>query len=50
LIVVTLDRSDSFEEIGRLKQAIDTNDVDPAKTMMTRNPTLHSAPRGDAVR
>ena len=35
---------DSFEEIGQLKQAIDTNDSDRVKTMMTRNPTLHSAP------
>jgi ankyrin repeat protein len=37
---------DSLEEIGQLKQAIDTNDVDRVKTMMTRNPTLHSAPLG----
>jgi hypothetical protein len=37
---------DSFEEIGQLKQAIDTNDIDRVKTMMTRNPTLHSAPLG----
>src|ERR1700680_4372334 len=35
---------DSFEEIGQLKQAIDTNDIIRVKTMMTRNPTLHSAP------
>jgi ankyrin repeat protein len=34
------------EEIGQLKQAIDTNDIDRVKTMMTRNPTLHSAPLG----
>ena len=37
---------DSLEEIGQLKQAIDTNDIVRVKTMMTRNPTLHSAPLG----
>ena len=37
---------DSLEEIGQLKQAIDTNDVYRVKTLMTRNPTLHSAPLG----
>ncbi len=37
---------DSLEEIGQLKQAIDTNDIDRVKTMMTRNPALHSAPLG----
>jgi hypothetical protein len=37
---------DSLEEIGQLKQAIDTNDIDRVKTLMTRNPTLHSAPLG----
>ena len=37
---------ESFEEIGQLKQAIDTNDIDRVKTMMTRNPALHSAPLG----
>jgi ankyrin repeat protein len=37
---------DSFEEVGQLKQAIDANDVDRVKTMMTRNPALHSAPLG----
>src|SRR5713226_7643165 len=34
---------ESFEEIGQLKQAIDTNDIARVKTMMTRNPALHSA-------
>jgi ankyrin repeat protein len=34
------------EEIGQLKQAIDTNDIVRVKSMMTRNPTLHSAPLG----
>jgi ankyrin repeat protein len=37
---------ESFEEIGQLKQAIDTNDIARVKTMMTRNPVLHSAPLG----
>src|SRR5688572_27443258 len=37
---------DFLEEIEQLKQAIDTNDIDRVKTMMTRNPTLHSAPLG----
>ena len=38
---------DSLEEIGQLKQAIDSNDIDRVKTLMTRNPGLHSAPLGD---
>lgn len=37
---------ESFEEIGQLKQAIDTNDIARVKTMMTRNPALHQAPLG----
>src|ERR1041384_2390517 len=37
---------ESFEEIGRLKQAIDTNDIAHVQTMMTRNPALHRAPIG----
>ncbi len=37
---------ESFEEAGQLKQAIDTNDIVRVKTMMTRNPALHSAPLG----
>ena len=37
---------DSLEEIGQLKQAIDNNDVDRVKSMMTLNPTLHRAPLG----
>ena len=36
----------SFEEIGQLKQAIDSNDIARVKTLMTRNPALHSAPLG----
>jgi ankyrin repeat protein len=37
---------DSFEEIAQLKEAIDTNDIVRVKTLMTRNPALHSAPLG----
>jgi ankyrin repeat protein len=37
---------DSLEEIGQLKQAIDTNDIDRVKALMSRNPKLHSAPLG----
>jgi len=36
----------SLHEIGQLKHAIDTNDVDRVKTLMTRNPALHRAPLG----
>jgi hypothetical protein len=37
---------DSLEEIGQLKQAIDTNDFERIKTLMTRNPALRHAPLG----
>jgi ankyrin repeat protein len=37
---------DSLAEIGELKQAIDTNDIDRVRTLMTRNPALHGAPLG----
>jgi ankyrin repeat protein len=37
---------DSLEEIGRLKLAIDANDLDLVKSLMTRNPELHRAPLG----
>ena len=37
---------DSLEEIGRLKLAIDANDLGQVKKMMTRNPALHRAPLG----
>ena len=37
---------DSLEEIGQLKQAIDINNLERVKDMMTRNPTLHHAPLG----
>lgn len=36
----------SFDRIGQLKQAIDTNDVARVKDLMTRNPELHQAPLG----
>src|SRR5205085_12551398 len=37
---------ESVEEVGQLKQAIDGNDIERLKTMMTRNPNLHRAPLG----
>ena len=37
---------ESLEEIGQLKQAIDRNDIERVKMMMTRNPALHRAPLG----
>src|ERR1035438_9213808 len=37
---------DSIEEIGQLKLAIDSNDLERVKAMMTRNPALHRAPLG----
>jgi ankyrin repeat protein len=37
---------DSLEEIGQLKLAIDANDLERVKTMMTRNPALHRSPLG----
>ena len=36
----------STEEVERLKQAIDADDVDRVQSMMTRNPALHRAPLG----
>jgi ankyrin repeat protein len=39
---------ESLEETGRLKQAIDANDFDTVRRMMTRNPALHRAPIGYA--
>jgi len=39
---------DSLHEVGMLKQAIDTNDLEAVKTLMTRNPALHRAPLGYA--
>jgi len=37
---------DALEEIGQLKRAIDTNDVERVKALMTHNPSLHGAPLG----
>ncbi|HEY3706270.1 MAG TPA: ankyrin repeat domain-containing protein, partial [Terracidiphilus sp.] len=37
---------DALHEIGMLKHAIDTNDFIAVRTLMTRNPDLHSAPLG----
>ena len=37
---------ESLLEIGQLKQAIDSNDLDSVKAMMTRNPGLHRAALG----
>jgi ankyrin repeat protein len=37
---------ESLEEIGQLRDAINTNNLDRVKTLMTRNPKLHSSPIG----
>jgi ankyrin repeat protein len=37
---------ESLEEIGQLKLAIDANDLEKVKSLMTRNPALHRAPLG----
>jgi ankyrin repeat protein len=37
---------DSLEEVGKLKHAIDTNDLVEVQRLMTRNPALHRAPLG----
>ncbi|HEY1983788.1 MAG TPA: ankyrin repeat domain-containing protein [Terracidiphilus sp.] len=37
---------ESIEEAGRLKQAIDTNDLESVKALMSKNPALHRAPIG----
>jgi hypothetical protein len=37
---------DSLTEIGELKLAIDANDLERVKAMMTHNPALHAAPLG----
>jgi hypothetical protein len=37
---------ESFQEIGELKQAIDANDLERVKALMTANPALHRAPIG----
>lgn len=40
------EHADALAEIGQLKLAIDTNDLERVKTLMTRNPELHRAPLG----
>lgn len=37
---------DSLTEIGQLKEAIDTNDFERMKALVSRNPALHRAPLG----
>jgi ankyrin repeat protein len=37
---------ESLEEIGRLKQAIDANDFETMKKLISGNPSLHRAPLG----
>src|ERR1700751_1869227 len=37
---------DSLNELGQLKQAIDSNDLQRVKELMTENPSLHNAPMG----
>src|SRR5215470_3769425 len=37
---------ESLEEAGWLKEAIDANDLERVKALMTRNPALHRAPLG----
>jgi len=39
---------DFLDETGQLKQAIDGNEIDRIKALMTRNPALHRAPLGYA--
>ncbi len=37
---------ESLEEIGQLREAINTDNLERVKTLMTRNPKLHSSPIG----
>jgi ankyrin repeat protein len=37
---------ESLQTVGQLKQAIDSNDLERVKKLMTRNPVLHRAPLG----
>jgi hypothetical protein len=39
---------ESLQTVGELKQAIDSNDLERVKRMMSRNPNLHRAPLGYA--
>jgi ankyrin repeat protein len=37
---------ESLREIGQLREAINTNDLDRVRVLMTRNPKLHASPIG----
>src|SRR4051812_30152970 len=37
---------ESLEEVGRLRQAIDRNDLEAVKKLMSNHPVLHQAPLG----
>src|SRR5580704_455731 len=37
---------ESLEEIGQLREAINTNNFERVKVLMTHNPALHAAPLG----
>src|SRR5947209_3217570 len=37
---------ESLQKVGQLKQAIDSNDLERVKQLMTRHPELHRAPLG----
>jgi hypothetical protein len=37
---------ESLDDVGRLRDAIDANDLARVRTLMTRNPALHRAPLG----
>ena len=37
---------ESLQTVGQLKQAIDANDLERVKELMTRDPALHRAPLG----
>src|SRR5690348_401040 len=39
---------ESIEEVGKLRQAIDRNDLELVKTLMSNHPALHQAPLGYA--
>jgi ankyrin repeat protein len=39
---------ESMQTVGQLKEAIDSNDLEHVKRLMTRNPELHRAPLGYA--
>src|SRR3954468_9655819 len=37
---------ESFQEVGKLRHAIDRNDLELVKTLMSNHPILHQAPLG----